>query len=560
MNRIALVFAILIVGAFSLFAQAPRTVSLTDEMLKLPSAADWPAWRRDRAGSGYSPLDQINRRNVRNLRLAWAGSMESGSLEPEPLVFNGIMYLPHPGGFLQALDARNGTPIWEYQYKKAGKGVPGLTRNIALYHDMVILGTPDAHLVALDAVTGRVVWDVEVADASQGFRYTAGPVAGDGRIFASTMCTGEGPAHCFLSAHDASTGKMLWKRETVAGPSDSAEVNATWKGVPYERRLKASMWMAGSYDPNLKLVYWTTASAFPYTEVAKGATGGTNLYTQSILALRADTGAIAWYKQLMPRDNFDLDHADSPILADVAINGARHKVVFTMGKPSVLWALDRESGEHLWHRQLVPFQNIYKDISASGDITVNEEIIPETDSGFKLVCPGMRGGKIFQANSYNPRADVIFSSVSLACSNFEILPLSKNRQGFNWDKMEAMKDSNGNVGRLVAVRASTGEILWHYDQRAPMGSSMTTAGGLVFAGDFYRNFRAFDTDTGKILWQVPLNGPIEGYPISYAVDGTQYIAVAAGGASAGSSQLEQLYPELKTSIKSNVLMVFALER
>ena len=493
----------------------------------------------------------------------WSWSMESGSLEPEPLVFNGVMYLPHPGGVLQALDARNGTPIWEYQYKKAGKSVSGLTRNIALYRDMVIMGTPDAHLVALDAATGRVVWDVEAADASQGFRYTAGPVAGDGRIFASTMCTGEGSAHCFLAAYDAATGKMLWKRETVAGPNDSAEVNATWQGVPYERRLKASMWMAGSYDPDLKLVYWTTASAFPYTEVAKGATGGANLYTQSILALRADTGAIAWYKQLMPRDNFDLDHADSPILADLHHHPWRAaRVVYTMGKPSILWAFDRESGEHLWHRRgQWPART-------STRISPRMATSPSTRRSFRKPtaasssCAPACGAARFSRRTPTTLAPMRSSAPSsLACSNFEILPVSKNRQGFNWDKMEPMKDSNGNVGRLVAVRAirATSSGALHY-QRAPMGSSMTTAGGLVFAGDFYRNFRAFDADTGKILWQVPLNGPVEGYPISYAVNGTQYIAVAAGGASAGSSQLEQLYPELKTSNRGNVLMVFALDR
>ena len=161
-------------------------------------------------------------------------------------------------------------------------------RNLALYQDRVLLGTSDAHLVALDAESGRVVWDVAVADASQGFSYTAGPIAGDGRVFASLTCGG-GTARCFVSAHDAASGRELWRRETVAGPGDSAAVNATWNGLPYERRTKASMWMAGSYDADLKQLFWTTGSAFPYTEVAKGTPGSSNLYTQSILSLKADT-------------------------------------------------------------------------------------------------------------------------------------------------------------------------------------------------------------------------------------------------------------------------------
>lgn len=553
MKPLWVALAVLLVATSAATAQVPRGPSLTDEVLRSPAAEDWPAWRRDRAGSGYSPLGQIDRDNVGRLRLAWAWTMEPGTLQPEPLVYDGVMYLPHPGNVVQALDARTGALLWEYRDPAAGQGA---SRNLALYQGMVVMGTSDARLVALDARTGAPVWDVTVADSSDGIRYSSGPVAGGGRVFASLTCGGR--ARCFLAAHDAATGALVWKRETVAGPGDSPEANASWNGLPYERRRKASMWMAGSYDPDLGRVYWTTGSAYPYTEVAKGVSGGSNLYTQSLLALDVETGHIDWFKQLVPRDNFDLDHADSPILANLTIGGVPRKVVFTMGKPSVLWAFDRESGEHLWHRLVVPYQNVYENIDANGVVTINDEIIPTTPSGSAVVCPGMRGGKIFQASAYNPQADAIYSSVSLACSNFEILPVVQNPQGFNWDLMEPMPGSNGNVGRLAAVRASTGALLWTYDQRVPMGSVLTTAGGLVFAGDFHRYFRAFDAGTGDVLWEVPLQGPVEGYPISYAVDGRQYVAVAAGGASAGERQLSQLYPEVKAQHGANVLMVFTL--
>ena len=554
---------VLLVAAASLLthAQGARFSPVTDEVLRAPSAADWPAWRRDRAGTGYSPLEEITGANVGRLRLAWTTTIEPGALEPEPLVHDGVMYLPHPGDIVQALEAKTGTVIWEYRRRPSGdaRGGGGLNRNLALYQDKVFVGTSDAHLVALDARTGRLVWDVAVADPRQGYRYTSGPIAGDGRVFASLSCSGNGPARCFVAAHDAATGKELWRRETVAGPGDSAEVNATWKGLPYERRIKASMWMTGSYDPDLKLVYWTTGSALPYTELAKGTPGSTNLYTQSILALKAETGEIAWYRQMVPRDNFDLDHADNPILADVTIRGQRRPVVYTMGKPSVLWAFDRRTGEYLLHRLVVPFQNIYTQIDEkTGAITMNEEIIPTAVGTSQLVCPGMRGGKIFQAKAFNPRADAIYSAVSLACSHFEFLPLDKSASGVNWDRMEPMPGSNGNAGRLAAVRASTGELLWTHDQRVPIGSVLTTAGDLVFAGDFHRYFRAFDAQSGKVLWEIPLSGPVEGYPISYAAGGRQYVAVSAGGGSVGQRHLAQLYPDVKASTGSNVLMVFAL--
>lgn len=535
-------------------------VRVTDAVLRDPDPADWPSWRRDRGTSGYSPLDQIGRENVRHLRLVWAWGMEPGPLQPEPLVYQGVMYLPHPNNIVQALDARTGQLLWEYRRalpKEVGPG--GVSRNLALYEDKLFVATLDAHLVALDARTGRVVWDVAVADYRQGYRYTAGPLAGDGRVFAGMTCGGNRVARCFVSAHDAATGKELWRRESVAGPTDPEEHNATWGGVPYAQRNKASLWMTGSYDADRKLLYWTTGSAYPYTEIAKGSGDGTLLYTQSILALDAETGKIAWFFQMMPRDNFDLDHADNPILADVPIRGAVRPVVYTMGKPSVLWALDRATGQYLWHRLLVPYQNVYKHIDPeTGAITVNDAIIPTRPNTRALVCPGMRGGKIIQAKAFNPNSWTIYSTVSLACSDFEILPLEKSASGVNWDRMAPMPESNGNVGRLVAVSAETGEIRWVYDQRVPLGSVLTTAGGLVFVGDWYRFFRAFDAETGKILWEIPLHGPVEGYPISYAVAGRQYIAVAAGGGSVGQRHLAQLHPEIKVPPGANVLMVFAL--
>jgi PQQ-dependent dehydrogenase (methanol/ethanol family) len=534
---------------------------VTDGMLTSPADEDWIQWRHDQGTTGYSPLDQINRTNVGRLKVAWTKSLEPGAQEPEPLVYGGVMYLPQPGDLVQAIDAASGAVMWEYRRERpqGARGGLGIHRNLALYGSHVFLGTSDAHLVALDARTGRVAWDTTVADATQGYSYTAGPIAADGRVFASLTCGG-GSAHCFVAAFDAATGKEVWRRETVAGPSDSAEANASWNGLPYERRAKASMWMTGSYDAQLKQVYWTTGSAFPYTEVSKGTPSSTNLYTQSILALKAETGQIAWFQQLVPRDNFDLDHADNPILADVSVGGRTRKIVYAMGKPSVLWAFDRQTGEHIWHRLVVPFQNIYKNIDEkTGKITINDEIIPTTASGFQRVCPGVRGGKMFQTKAFNPKSDLVLSGVSLACSNLEILPLDKAPSGFNWDRMEPMPGANGNVGRVAAVRASTGELAWTYDQRAPMGSILTTGGGLVFAGDLYRTFRALDTDNGRVLWESALDGPVEGYPITYAVNGRQYVAVSAGGASVGQRHLQQLFPELTPPTGPGQLTVFSID-
>jgi alcohol dehydrogenase (cytochrome c) len=533
---------------------------VSDAALSNPAPGDWLRWRRDQSATGFSPLDQVNRQNVQRLRLAWAWAMEAGPQEQEPIVHDGTMYLPHTNGVVQALDASNGTPIWEYRRKLPENLGNDTTRNLAIYQDKIFLTTEDAFLAALDARTGKLVWETQTGDPAKRVNYSAGPIAGDGKVFAGQTCGVGTPLPCFLSAHDAATGKLLWRRESVAGPNDPPAHNATWNNAPYDRRRKASFWLTGSYDPALKLVYWTTASAYPYPEVHKGTSGGALLYTNSILALDADTGVIKWFFQMQPRDNFDMDHQDNPILADLSIGGAQRKAVFVLGKPGILWAFDREKGTYLWHKQLVTHQNLYKNIDPkTGAITLNEDIIPRRVGDAPLVCPGMRGGKLFQSKAYNPQNGVLYSPVSNECTVFKVIPLEQNASGADYNEIHHMEGSGEKVGRLSAVKASTGELLWNYDQRAAIGSVLTTAGGLVFIGDMHRYFKALDGDTGKLLWEIPLSAPVTGYPISYSADGKQYIAVTVGGGTAGQRHMAQLYPELKAPNGSNILMVFSLD-
>ena len=553
-------FIVIIVAAVSpVGAQQSDFVPVTDAVLRNPDPADWLSWRRDHSASGYSPLQQVNRQNVGKLGLAWAWPMEDGHQEQEPIVYKGVMYLPHSNNVVQALNARTGELIWEYRRELPEDTTRSGTRNIAIYQDKIFLGTLDGYLVALGARTGSVVWETKVADYQQHNRYTAGPIAADGKVFAGLACRVGSLKSCFMTAHDAATGKQLWRRESIAGPGDPEEHNATWGGVPYEERKKGSFWLTGSYDPDLKLVYWTTGSAYPYPEILRGTGDGAVLYTNSLLALDAETGAMKWFFQMQPRDNFDMDHQDNPILADVEIGGTQRKVVYTLGKTGILWALDRETGDHLWNRQLVAYQNIFQHIdSETGAITMNEKIIPREVRTSQLVCPGMRGGKLFQTDAYNPRTNTIYSPVSNECISFKILPLEVSVSGVDYGRIEHMEGAAGKVGRLTAVSASTGQLLWTYDQRAAIGSVLTTGGGLVFAGDFHRYFRAFDAQTGEVLWELPLSGSVTGYPISYAVDGKQYVAVGAGEGTVGQRHLAGLYPELKAPEGSNILMVFAL--
>ena len=540
-------------------AQIADFTPVTDAMLESPAPADWLRWRRDNRASGFSPLDEINRGNVGDLRLAWSWGMPAGRQEPEPIVYDGVMYLPATDGLVQALDARNGNLIWEYRRDLPEGMGQELTRNLAIYRDKLYVTTEDAYIVALDARSGEVVWEELTGNVAERVRYSAGPIAGDGKIFAGLTCGADTSLPCFISAHDAETGEQLWRRESVAGPSDPAEHNATWNEAPYEERRKASFWLTGSYDPDLNLVYWTSASPSPYPELHKGSGDGALLYSNSILALDADTGEIRWFFQMLPRDNFDQDHQDNPILADVEINGEMRGIVTVLGKPGIQWAFDRESGEFLWHRQLVTHQNLYQNIDPeTGAITMNTALIPDAVGDAPLVCPGVRGGKLFQSKAYNPEREVLYSPVSNECTIFEVIPLEEDAAGVLYDDIRHMEGSNGNVGRLAALDAATGEILWNHDQRAALGSVLATGGDLVFVADLHRNFFALDAETGEKLWEIPLSGPVTGYPISYAADGRQYVAVAVGGRTPGTAHLAELYPELVSPAGSNVLMVFAL--
>ncbi len=553
-----LVFAILTFFSQISFAQLQDFTPVNDAAINNPDPANWLRWRGNHNANGYSPLEQINADNVKNLQLAWAWNLNDGETEQEPIVYNGIMFLSHAGGKVQALDASNGNLIWEYQ-RRLPRGMNGTTRGLAIYQEKILFTTDDAFLVALDAKTGEMVWEIQTGDPDDRVNYSSPPIVGDGIIFAGQTCGVGTSKACALIAHDANTGQELWRRSSVAGPDDPPEHFNSWGGVPYEGRRKASFWLSGSYDPDLKLVYWSTASPYPYPGILKGTGDGDLLYTNSVLALEAETGKIRWFYQMQPRDNYDMDHQDNPILADVMIGGTMRKVIYLLGKPGILWAFDRETGEHLWNKQLVEYQNLYSNIDPeTGAITPNEAIIPRQVGDVHLVCPGMRGGKLFQTNAYSPKTQVVYSPISSSCSEFKVVPLEQSRSGLDYGGLHFMQGTNEQVGRLSAISANTGNLLWNLDQRAALGSVLATGGNLVFYGDLHRYFRAVDAESGEELWEIGLGSAITGYPISYEANGKQYVAVAIGGGSAGTRHFATMYPELNVQFGSSMLMVFAL--
>jgi alcohol dehydrogenase (cytochrome c) len=548
--------------------------SVTDEMLLNPDAGDWLMWRRTYDGFGFSPLKQITRDNVKDLQVAWTWSLTNGATESTPIVHDGILYIWNYADKVQALNGATGDLIWEYRRDlpegllSQGGNVMA-KRNMAIYQDKLIISTSDAHVVALDAKTGEVAWDHETADWRKGWRYTAGPFIVDGMVLQGmTGCGNAEPGGCFITAHDIKTGAEKWRVWTIAHPGDRNF--DTWNGLPLESRFGASAWVAGAYDPQQDLVFYGVGQPYPWiaemrgTLPAKDGEGLTNtaLYSDSTLAIDPKTGKVKWYHQYLENDTWDLDYVYERMLIDLPFNGTTRKTVVTTGKLGIIEALDRTTGEWLWAKQTVP-QNVVASINQkTGEKTINQASIPHIGQT-TVNCPADPGGRGWPATAYNPDTQTLFLPLNEFCSNTTPTPLDPGQSytggGRAIFSRTLVPGSDGNVGRIDAVKLSDRSTTWSFRTRAPStGGVLPTAGGVVFAGAWDRNFRAWDDATGKVLWQIRTNNAINGFPVSYSVAGKQYVAVSVGNGSSHAKSLATLTPEITVPDGGSVLWVFAL--
>lgn len=559
---------------------------VTDEMLADPAPEDWLLFRRALNGWAYSPLEQVNQDNVSGLTLAWSRAMEPGPQETTPIVYDGVMYLAHPGDVIQALDATNGDLIWEYRRELPEDveeflgSLANVTRNIAIYGDTILHAAADGYVIALDAGTGQLAWETQVVDYRETpARHSSGPIVANGRVITGRSCDAEaGPAGCFIAAHDVQTGEELWRTHLIPRPGEPGD--ETWGDVPYESRRHVGAWVVGSYDPDLNLIYWGTSVPAPSLEVVRGTPGLDVLYSNSTLALDAETGEMVWYYQHLPRDNWDLDHPFERYLVDTVVSpnpdevdwinpnvtpGEERQVVTGIpGKTGIVYTLDRETGEFLWATQTI-YQNVILDIDGeTGVPTLNEDLIVDPFVEV-LVCPSSGGGKDWPAGTYSPRTNTMYQPQQNMCMNLtgntdEPTPA----EGYATTRITAedptVEADPYEVGRVDAVRIDTGEQLWLHQQRAGFISGLvSTGGGLVFGGDVNRRFYAFNDETGEVLWSTIVSGPVSGHPISYEVDGRQYVAVPVGGGSASpENRALSLTPEIRVPQGLNSIVVFAL--
>ena len=572
------VVALCLAAGLGVVGARQRAVSpVTDVVLRNPAAGDWLMWRRTLNSWGYSPLDQINRDNVRQLAMVWSRPLAPGIQEGTPLVHDGVMFMPNPLDIVHAIDAATGDLIWEYRRTlpdDIGKSVPfpAINRNVAIYANTIIDTSADDFVYALDVASGKLVWETQILDHRQhAAQQTSGPIIANGKVISGRGCEPKGgPEACVVTAHDARTGKELWRRGTIPKPGEPGD--ETWGNVPYESRWHVGTWMVPSYDPDLDLIYVGTSVTSPAPKFLLAGNSQKHLYHNSTLALRAATGEIAWYYQHLV-DHWDLDHPFERLLVDTAVAPNRNDVLWINprikpgeqrrvmtgipGKTGVVYTLDRQTGEFLWARPTIE-QNVVDDIDGgTGAVTVNPEAVFTASGQSRFICPSLNGGKNWQAGAYSPLTNVMYYPLQNTCMTATAQidkPTLTSLYGFG-SKNQITTGTN-NVGTIHAISAETGKTVWKYEQRAATQSLVATGGRLLFGGDAQGRFRAFDQDTGKVLWEVNLGSQVTGYPISYSVGGKQYIAVSTGGSLATGGTMA-LTPELRSGTANN-LFVFAL--
>ena len=551
-------------------------VPVTDAMLQDPADGDWLMWRRTLDGWGYSPLDQIDRDNVGDLRMVWTRALAPGAQQGTPIAYGGTLYMPNPNDHIQAIDAVTGDLQWEYRRDIPDDvndylgGLISVNRNIAIYDDMIIDTANDDYAFALSATSGELVWETQLFDYTQNpARHSAGPIVANGKVISGRSCRPRrGPEACVIMAHDAATGEELWRRRLIPAPGEPGD--ESWGGVPYEERAHVGSWMVPSFDPELNLIYVGTSVTSPAPKFMLGGVDNKHLYHNSTLALDADTGEIVWYYQHL-NDSWDLDHPFERILVDTSVApdasavtwinprvqpGEVRKVVTGIpGKTGVVYTLDRETGEFLWATSTVT-QNVISNIDgATGAVTENAELVFSALGQEVLACPTWNGGKDWEAGAYSPLTNTMYMPLRNACARM-LATTAAGTSHYALAVRNQIAPGTDQVGTVHAISAETGETVWLHEQRSATMSLVTTGGGLVFGGDVSGRFKAWDQETGEVLWEINLGSAVTSFPISYAVDGRQYIAVGTGTASTA-SMFSRLTPEIRPSAGNN-LFVFAL--
>ena len=512
-------------GAAGLGAQEPGSGPTSAQLVEgFTDSSRWPTFSGDYSGRRHSPLTQITPENVGSLAPEWtfqSGTMARGrGFETTPLVWDGVLYVTGPNNYAWALDARTGRKFWEYRRELPddltyGRSAP-VNRGFGMLGNQLFMVTLDAHLLALDRTNGNVLWDVELADYRIGYAATMAPLVVNGKVIAG-ISGGEYPTKGFIDAYNPETGERDWRFYTIPSPDEPG--GDTWPFTGVRERGGGGTWMTGSFDPELNLIYWGTGN--PNPDYYGDDRLGDNLYTASIVALNADTGVIEWHFQFTPHDVNDWDSNHVPVQADILWEGSPRKVVMVANRNGFFYVLDRVTGELLLGK---PFT----DTTWARELDDDGRPIVLND-GSQGCLPDYWGGTNFMPPSFDPVRGLFFVSARETCATFipqkpEIEPGRNSSGGTVW------VDRDQAYGALRAIDVRTGERRWQFRYPTPtMAGVMSTASGLVFAGDNEGNFMAFDAESGDNLWHYPTGWSIWGTAaITYMLDGKQHVLIPSG--------------------------------
>jgi alcohol dehydrogenase (cytochrome c) len=500
-------------------------VSPEDLHASLP-AANWPSYNGDYTGRRYSSLAQITPANVKHLRAQWVfHSRNSENLEVTPVVVNGVMFVTSANDAF-ALDARTGREIWHHERPVTNGLIDDASahhnRGVAVWHDRVFMETDNAHLICLDARSGHQIWDAEYADSSKNYGATSAPLVVNDKVVVGTS-GGDDAVRGFVAAFDPLTGKLAWRFWTIPAPGEFG--SSSWPGDMYLHG-GGTTWMPGTFDPELNTLYWGTSNPSP--DFDGGPRPGDDLYTDCVLALDPDIGKLKWHFQFTPHDLFDYDAAETAVLIDATYEGEPRKLLVEANRNGFLYVLDRTNGKFLSAYPFVEKLTWAKGIDSTGR-PIRSGLIPSA-AGTRI-CPGFSGATNWFSPSYNPSTRLFYFMALENCEEFHSKPESYG-MGRTW-YATGTKRIPGEVEQkiLLAFNLESNQIAWRYPQVGNGDSAagtMTTAGGVVFFGDDAQALEAVDAATGAPLWHFTTGQQINASPMSYAVNGAEYVAIAAG--------------------------------
>jgi alcohol dehydrogenase (cytochrome c) len=580
-----------ILGTGSIQGQSIDDSLITDEMLLNPDPADWLMFSRTYDNHRFSPLDQINRNNVDQLKMAWSRGISAGTQEIIPMVHQGVMYVIHPAYeddaiIVQALDATNGNLVWEHSRDIADdiSDYTSITRSriMGLYQDKIYYSTPDGYLVALGTDNGELHWEIKDHEYRKGTKNTTGPIVVKGKVLTGRNCEyGEDTREeCFIAAYDTITGNEIWKFIVPAGANEPG--GDTWGDKSTGSRTCSPWGLPGGYNPEQNLVYWMVGNSSPHTRIKRyngdpfaiPLSSPTELYCNSTLALDVDTGELAWYYQHLPGDDWDYDPAHEFIRFSSAFNpdpnsvkwinpniprGEVREMLVGVGESGGMWVLDSVNGNFLWATPF-PFDDpdfhiADIDVETGQTFIHRDKILVRDKQVLEKIC--FANTRSYWPMAYHPGRNALYIPYHDACDKRTGALMTGNghiMQGF----IRTGPDADDWVG-IAKVDMETGQIDRIHTQRAPSnGAVLLTAGDLIFWGDMERRLRALDAEDGEILWETLVGGIVQTSTITYSVDDRQYIAILTGEGTGGTGSKAALVPEMDIVRGHNAIYVFSL--